>query len=133
MASSSSNSSLTTTSNGPKLEALSVSFDVPTGKRADIQATFTGFLQHNTGTYSFCFGEFRFDSETGTALNPNSQGSYQLYGGETAKLPSQITSTFTGFKKGLKPGHYVLKAYLSSSYASCNVYERNMNVVVNLR
>ena len=48
-------------------------------------------------------------------------------------MPDQITGTFTGSKKGLKPGHYVLKAYLSSAYAPCNVYERNMNVVVNLR
>lgn len=133
MASASSNTSLTTTSGGPKLEALSISFDVPAGKRGDIQATFTGFLQHNAGTYSYCYGEFRFDSETGTPLNPNADGSYQLYGGTISQLPSQLTSTFTGSKKGLKPGHYVLKAYLSSSYASCNVYERNMNVIVNLR
>lgn len=74
-----------------------------------------------------------FDSETGTPLHPNKNGSYQLYGGETDDLPSQLTSTFTGSRKGLKPGHYILKAYLSSSYATCNVYERNMNILVNMR
>ncbi len=124
--------SLTTPASG-KLEALSISFDVPVGKKADIQAVFSGFLQHNSGTYSYCFGEFRFDSETGTALNPNVTNKYQLYGGATAKLPDQMTGTFTGHRKSLKPGHYVLKAYLSSSYATCNVYERNMNIVVNIR
>ncbi len=124
---------LTTPANGDKLEVLSVAFDVPVGKRGDVQAVFSGFLQHNAGTFSYCFGEFRFDSATGTPLHPNTNGGYQLYGGAVSKLPDQITSTFTGFRKGLRPGHYVLKAYLYSSYATCNVYQRNMNVVVNLR
>jgi hypothetical protein len=124
---------LTTPNNGDKLEVLSVSFDVPVGKRGDVQAVFSGFLQHNVGTFSYCFGEFRFDSATGKPLQPNTDGGYQLYGGATSKLPDQITGTFTGHRKGLKPGHYVLKAYLYSAYATCNVYQRNMNVLVNLR
>ncbi len=128
-----SDNALTTPANGDKLEVLSVSFDVPSGKRADVQAVFSGFLQHNSGTYSYCFGEFRIDSATGTALHPNTVNKYQLYGGTIAKLPDQLTSTFTGHRKGLRPGHYVLKTYLSSAYATCNVYERNMNVVVNIR
>lgn len=123
---------LTTPGSG-KLEVLSVSFDVPAGRKADVQAVFSGFLQPNSGSFAYCFGEFRFDSPTGTALNPNTVAPYQLFGGPTAELPSQMTGTFTGFKKNLKPGNYVLKAYLSSSSATCNVYERNMNVLVNLR
>lgn len=62
MASASSDTPLTTTSGGPKLEVLSISFDIPAGKRGDIQAVFTGFLQHNSGQYAYCYGEFRFDS-----------------------------------------------------------------------
>jgi len=105
---------------------------VPSGKTADVQATFSTSMLHNVGTYAYCFAYFTLDSQS----NEDPQfkpGMTQLLGGATATMPNAVGVAMTGFRKGIGSGSHYVNVYISSSYAGCTVMERALNVVVNVR
>src|SRR6478752_10637114 len=60
--SSSSSVSITGTSGPDSLKrVIRTEINVPSGKTADVQATFSASLLHNSGTYAYCFGRFTLD------------------------------------------------------------------------
>lgn len=121
--------SVSGTDNPPVL-VLHTAFTVPSGKTADVQATFAASLAHNVGTYAFCFGAFTLDGATTDAnFKP---GSVQLIGGGTATEPDTISTSMTGFRKGISHGSHTVNVYIHSAYAGCTVEDRALNVLVNI-
>ncbi len=109
---------------------LRTAINVPSGKTADVQATFSASLHHQSGTYSYCFGRFTLDSHTSDSnFKP---GSVQLLGGETATQPNAVGVAMTGYRKSIGPGSHYVNVYISSAYAGCELQERALNVIVNL-
>jgi hypothetical protein len=105
---------------------------VPSGKVADVQATFSTSMLHNSGQYAYCFGYFTLDSQSN--LDPQFKpGQTQLLGGETATMPNAVGVAMTGFRKNIGSGTHYVNVYISSAYAGCTLMERALNVVVNLR
>ena len=107
---------------------------VPSGKVADVQATFTGtiFPYKLSGSFAYCFGRFTVDSQTNA--DPQFRpGQTQLLGGTHADMPDQFSVAMSGFKKGIGPGTHYINVYILSAYEGCSFQERSLNVVVNLR
>lgn len=107
---------------------------VPSGKVADVQATFAGtiFPYKASGQYAYCFGRFTLDSQTN--VDPGFRpGQVQLLGGEHADMPNALSVAMTGFKRNIGPGSHYINVYISSAYQGCEFQERALNVVVNLR
>lgn len=107
---------------------------VPSGRVADVQATFAGTLQPNngSGTYAYCFGRFTVDSQSN--LDPDFKpGQVQLIGGPHAKQPNSIGAAMTGYKRNIGPGRHYINVYISSAYQGCTMMERALNLVVNIR
>lgn len=107
---------------------------VPSGKVADVQATFAGSLLPNngSGTFAYCFGRFTVDSQSN--LDPDFKpGQVQLIGGPHAKQPNAVAVAMTGYKRNIGPGQHYINVYVSSSYQGCTFMERALNLVVNLR
>lgn len=103
---------------------------VPSGKTADVQATFSASLLHRVGTFAYCFGRFTLDgATTDTNFKP---GSAQLLGGETATMPNAVGVAMTGYRKAIGPGSHYVNVYISSAYAGCELQERALNVIVNV-
>jgi hypothetical protein len=117
----------------PPVKVLSASISVPFGKQADIQATFTASLIHLTGGagYAYCFGTFNLDA--GPPYNQFKPGSFQLLGGAQSSEPDAVGVAMTGFKKGVGPGTHAINVYVTSAYSGCELQERALNVVVNIR
>jgi len=129
--SSSSSVSITGTSGPDSLKrVIRTEIKVPSGKTADVQATFSASLLHNVGTFAYCFGRFTLDgaSSDGAAFNP---GTAQLLGGETATMPNAVGVAMIGYKKGIGPGSHYVNVYINSAYAGCQLQERGLNVIVN--
>jgi hypothetical protein len=121
----------------PPVIVLSTTINVPDGKKADLQTTFTADLHHNSGTYSYCFGSFALDNTfPDTKFRPNDladSSGYQLLGGDTAHQPSAVTVTMTGFRKNVGAGTHTVNVYINSAYAGCTLFARNLNVIANIR
>lgn len=113
---------------------IRTSIVVPSGKIADVQASFTGTIVPNrsSGSFSYCFGRFTVDSQTN--VDPGFKpGSMQLLGGAFSRMPDQMSVAMNGFKKGIGPGTHYINLYVSSAYQGCQFQERTLNVVVNIR
>ena len=59
-------------------------------------------------------------------------GQYQLIGGQTATEPDAVTVTMTGFKKNIPAGAHTVNVYLSGAFSGCEVFDRNLNLVLNI-
>lgn len=126
----------------PPVKVLSVSFTVPDGKKAELQTTFSGELQHGTGGagYAWCDAYFGLDSASpdpafkpgGFIIGDPSNSAYQLLGGPQAKEPQIITSGMAGFRKNVPAGKHTVNVYFVSVYSGCTVFARNLNVIVNI-
>lgn len=106
---------------------------VPSGKTADVQATFSTAMLHNIGgtAHAYCFGRFTLDSQSNEdpSFKP---GQVQLLGGQYAQMPNAIGVAMTGFRKNIGSGTHYVNVYISSAYEGCTVMERALNVVVNV-
>lgn len=118
---------------GTEKIVLSTTIDVPAGKKADLQTTFTADLHHNgasgLSTYAYCFRKFGLDNANpDTKFHPDS---YQLLGGDTAHEPSAVT--VTGLRKNVGSGTHTVNVYVSAAYNGCTLFARNLNVIANIR
>lgn len=110
---------------------LRTSISVPSGKVADVQATFSTAMLPNIGSSSYCFGYFTLDSQTN--IDPQFKpGQVQLLGGAVADLPNAVGVAMTGFRKNIGPGTHYINMYINPSFAGCILMERALNVVVNV-
>ena len=113
---------------------LRTSISVPSGRTADVQASFSAALHPRklNGTFAYCFGRFTIDSQSN--VDPQFRpGQTQLIGGSHAEQPDAITVTMNGFRKGIGPGTHYVNVYVSSAFEGCQLQERALNVVVNIR
>lgn len=111
---------------------LRTSINVPSGKVADVQATFSTAMLPNLGTNSYCFGYFTLDSQTN--IDPQFKpGQVQLLGGAVADLPNAVGVAMTGFRKNIGPGTHYVNVYINPAFSGCTLMERALNVVVNVR
>jgi hypothetical protein len=130
MSSARSNTYTSVSGTGTVVKVLTTSISVPSGKTADVQATFSATVAHNLGTYAYCFGAFTLDAATSDAtFKP---GNVQLIGGGTATEPDAISVAMTGFRQGIGPGSHFVNVYINSAYAGCTVEDRALNVLVNI-
>lgn len=112
------------------VKVLSTSFNVPSGKSAEVQATFSATLSHNVGQYAYCFGKFVLDGATNdAAFKP---GQVQLIGGATSTEPDQISTAMTGYRKSIGAGSHVVNVYIIGSFSGCTLQDRALNVLVNV-
>jgi hypothetical protein len=104
---------------------------VPSGKVADVQATFSATLAHNLGTYAFCFGAFTLDDQAppDATFKP---GQVQLLGGGTATEPDAVTVSMSGYRLTIGPGKHYVNVFINPAYAGCTVEDRALNVLVNV-
>ncbi len=108
---------------------------VPSGRVADVQASFSAMLLPNTGSgdFSYCNGYFTVDSQS----NPDAQfrpgEQIQLLGGANSKLPNAVGVGMVGFKRNIGPGTHYINVYVRSAYEGCTLMGRALNLVVNLR
>ena len=111
---------------------LQAPFKVPAGKKADVQATFSGLLTHQTdvsGSAS-CSASFTVDhAPPDSQFNP---GLVQLLGGSSAVEPDSIGSSFSGYRLGVGPGSHTVNVYLVGQSAGCIVWDRTLNVLINI-
>jgi hypothetical protein len=115
----------------PPVRVLRTTINVPSGKKADIQATFTTELQHNVGTYAYCFGTITLDGAPSNSHNFN-PGSYQLLGGGTATEPNAVSVGMIGIRRGVGPGFHAINVYITSAYAGCTLFARGLTVVADI-
>ena len=132
---SSENSVSITGTDGPESlkRVLRTAISVPSGKVADVQASFSAALhpQKLSNTYAYCFGFFTLDSQSNEdpLFRP---GLTQLIGGKHAEMPSAISVAMNGYRKDIGPGTHYVNVYVSSAYEGCELQERALNVVVNV-
>lgn len=113
---------------------LSASINVPEGKKADLQATFSADLHPGTtigGTFAFCFGQFGLDNTVPDAKFKPGDVS-QLLGGEIAKMPQAVTVAMTGYRKNISAGTHTVNVYVSGSFDGCTLFARNLNLVASV-
>ncbi len=128
MASTSSTTSVSVDSDVKRV--LHVSIKVPSGKHADIQATFSASIHHNLGTYAYCFGTITLDNAPPSGkFKPGLQ---QLLGGATATEPDAVSAAMTAYRTGVGSGYHTVNVYITPSYAGCILQERALNVLVNI-
>lgn len=121
-----------TGSNNPAVRVLRATLSVPSGKKADLQATFTAELQHGVGTYAYCFGDITLDGSPANSSNLFNPGQYQLLGGETAKEPNAVSVAMMGIRKNVGPGFHSVNVYINSAYAGCTLNARALSVVADI-
>ena len=114
---------------------LRATFTVPSGKTADAQASFSGFVVRNVGANAYCYGEFALDSAP--ASSPPSDptfkpGVFQLVGWADATTPTGLTASMTGFRRNIGAGTHNLDVILRGSFAGCAIAERALNVLVQI-
>ena len=129
LASASSSSSVSVDSDTVK-KVLSVSISVPSGRHADLQATFSASVHHNLGTFAYCFGSITVDG-----VPPSGQfkpGLQQLLGGATASEPDAVSAAMTGYRTSVGSGSHTVNVYITPSYAGCTLQERALNVVADI-
>jgi len=118
-------------SNNPPVNVLTTSFSVPAGRTAELQTTFSADLHPNLGTYAYCFGRFSLDGVVpDNAFRP--LGSFQLLGGSMAKEPDALTVAMTGYRRNVPAGDHRLSVFIDSAYAGCTLFNRELNVIVNI-
>ena len=86
---------------------LQTSFTVPAGKTADLQATFSANMQHQTdgSAYAYCSAEFTVDhAPPDTTFKP---GLDQLLGALAADEPESVGVSMSGYRLGrrTRPAH----------------------------
>ena len=131
MASTSSTVSVDITGDQVK-RVLHVSFNVPKGKKADVQASFSASVHHLTGGagFAYCFGTFTIDhAPPDAAFKPGIQ---QLLGGSQSTEPDAVSSGMVGYRNGIGSGTHTVNVYITSAYSGCELQERALNVLVNL-
>lgn len=117
----------------PPVRVLRLGIYVPSGKRADIQATFTADLHHNgPATYAYCFGTITLDGSPSSSSRRFQPGQYQLLGGATASQPDAVSVAMSGVKKSVGYGYHTVNVYVSSAYAGCTLFARTLNVVATI-
>lgn len=113
-----------------------LSFDVPDGKKADVQAVWSAFLQpDNSGQFTYCTGKIYLDNNT-SSNNLFSPGLYQLFGDGDATnkiVPSGLTATMNGWRKNVSQGAHKVQVYVAGSYGGCYVADRSLIITVNIR
>lgn len=110
-----------------------VSLDVPSGKRADVQAFFNGYVQLSSTPTQFvqCFARIRLDSVGGAEFKP---GLVHMIGGNKDNLPtSGIALSVNGWRKNVGQGTHKVQLYMSSTSNGCSVSERTFQVIANIR
>jgi hypothetical protein len=132
LASAATDNTLTITgSNNPAVNVLTTSISVPAGKTAELQTTFSADLHHGIGTYAYCFGRFSLDGAVpDNAFRP--LGSFQLLGGVTANQPDALTVAMTGYRRNVPAGDHRVSVFIDSAYAGCTLFNRELNVIVNI-
>jgi hypothetical protein len=118
----------------PPVRVLRTEINVPSGRVADIQASFGASLLPNklTGTFAYCFGYFTLDSQTNT--DPQFRpGQVQLIGGPHADQPNAVGVGMEGWRRNIGPGRHHVNVYINSAFAGCTLMERALNVVMNVR
>lgn len=111
-------------------KVLSVSISVPSGKHANLQATFSATILHNAGTFAYCFGSITLDNAP-----PSGQfrpGLQQLLGGATANEPDAVSAAMTGYRTSVGSGSHTVNVYITPSYAGCTLQERALNVLADI-
>ena len=118
----------------PPVRVLRVEITVPSGKVADIQATFTADLHHGGpgGTYAYCFGTITLDGSPSVATRRFAPGQYQLLGGAIASQPDAVSVAMSGVKKNVDDGYHTVNVYISSAYEGCTLFARTLNVVASI-
>jgi hypothetical protein len=123
-------------SNNPAVRVLHLTVRVPSGKVADIQATFTADLHpdgiKSASEYAFCFGYITLDGSPSNSSRRFSPGQYQLIGGATINQPNAVSVSMSGIKKGVGHGYHTVNVYISSSYNGCTLFARTLNVVASI-
>lgn len=123
-----------TGSNNPAVRVLRLGITVPSGRRADIQATFTADLHHGGpgGTYAYCFGTITLDGSPSSSSRRFRPGQYQLLGGAIASQPDAVSVAMSGVKRDVGPGYHTVNMYISSAYEGCTLFARTLNVVASI-
>ena len=118
LASASSSSSVSVDSDTVK-KVLSVSISVPSGRHADLQATFSASVHSITVDGVPPSGQFK-------------PGLQQLLGGATASEPDAVSAAMTGYRTSVGSGSHTVNVYITPSYAGCTLQERALNVVADI-
>ena len=129
MVSASSASSVLVTSG--YVRVLHVSVTVPSGKTADVQASFSASVAHLIGGgTAFCWGNFTIDhAPPDTKFKPGNQ---ELFGGSESFEPDVFSIGMVGFRSGVGPGTHTVNVYVSPYGDGCAVHERALNVLLNI-
>lgn len=135
----SSNSSTETVSisgtDNPPVRVLRTKVVVPSGKVADVQASFSAMIVSNAmdAQSSYCNGYFTMDSQTNLDATFEPGELIQLIGGKGSELPNSIGAAMVGYKRNIGPGTHYVNVMISSAYTGCTLFGRALNVVVNIR
>lgn len=108
---------------------------VPSGKVADVQASFSAMLQSNAPDdgFAYCNGYFTLDSQTNLDTSFKPGDLIQLLGGSGDELPNAVGVAMVGFKQNIGPGTHYVNVMIQSAYTGCTLYGRAINLVINLR
>ena len=110
-----------------KQAILSVAFSVPSGKVADIQATYQGELSKaSTSLIGMCLGELRLDSPTGTRLAPGEQ--LLLDGGVSSAFGGvhMVSASLQGSRTAIPSGSH--RVYFVAETGGDGCYYRNNSI-----
>jgi hypothetical protein len=123
-----------TGSNNPPQEVLNVGINVPSGKKGDVQASFSADLHHlASGSFAYCFGQFALDGAPAqNGSNVFKPGQQQLLGGAIATEPDALTVAMIGSMRNIPAGIHTVRAYVTSAFSGCELQAAALNVVVNL-
>jgi hypothetical protein len=114
---------------------LSVSFNVPSGRQADIMAFFNSQITHaQPTTVGLCFNSIRLDNPTvGTILAPGQMltldGGVVVAGGAVHAVAAGIQAQ----RAGLPPGNHTLYVRAVSGGVGCRWGDRSLFVIANVR
>jgi hypothetical protein len=113
---------------------LSVTFDVPPGKRADLLAFYNGQLtKATTSTVGLCFGSIHLDSPSGAELLPGEQ---LLLDGGVAASGGAVhgeAASMQARKNGILPGTHELFFVATTGGVGCRYGNNALFAVANLR
>jgi hypothetical protein len=117
----------------PPVEILNVGIDIPSGKKGDVQASFSADLHHLSGSFAYCFGEFTLDNAPAqNKSNIFQPGAQQLLGGSTSTEPDALTVAMDGSRRNIPAGVHQVRAYVFSSFAGCQLQAAALNIVVDI-
>ncbi len=126
-------------SNNPPVEVLNVGIDIPSGKKGDVQASFSADLHHlspassDDPQFAYCFGQFTLDAAPAqNGSNVFRPGHYQLLGGGVATEPDALTVAMLGSMRSIPAGVHTVRVYVDSAYAGCELQRAALNVVLDV-